>query len=127
MEFPFQNATAHDPQVHIKDFAPLVSYHNRYYTIVSELVDEFSVQVDILIRVCNFFDIRAGITLCRQVELIALICQLGDPVKKYGFKRPDHTGHLKRIQILSVIRKGRLKGCPLRIGPVHFVPLRIIG
>ena len=107
-------------------FRLLMPDQDRHHPVVSKFVLQLPVQGDAGRILRRFLNLRLGITLRSQIELVAFIGELGDPGHIQRLKRPDHRLHLQRFQIGSVIREAGLLRRPLRVGLIHLIPLPVI-
>src|SRR5260221_4064001 len=99
----FQDAATHQPNVDLQSFARHASDQNRDQPVVSELVGQPPVERQTLRVLSHGFDFRASISARRQIELIGLVNQLGDPLEIHWSQRSDLRDHFERSQELSVI------------------------
>ena len=90
-------------------------------TIVTEPVSQPSVKsyrVLVLGRYRNFF---FAVALSRQIELIALVRELCDPLIVKRLKRLYFSLHFERLKVFAIIGKTVFGVFPLGVRPVHFI------
>ena len=88
--------------------------NNRDQPIISEPICQLSIDPDVR-HLPPSLDLRDRVPSCRQVELIRLVRQLGDPLNVHRVENIDLRCHLQRIEILAVVCKLLLQLCSLRI------------
>ena len=84
---------------HIQNSTVFFADNNLYNTVVTELVNKFTVKVDIIFTCKNFFHFGRHITFCCDVELIALVGKLCNSLQVYGQEIINNSRHVKAQKI----------------------------
>ena len=99
---------------------------NRNHSIVAEFIRELSIQAYRRRIFPGLLHLRSRIAARRQIELVALIGELRNSGQIHRQKIVNNRLHLKALQILAVIRKGRSLRRALCVLHIHGVAPEIV-
>ncbi len=122
-----QHAAAHEPEVDDVAGAGRVCGQHADQAVVAEAVGQAHAGGECIAVVHELLDLRAGHAQGREVELVALVDELGDAIEVERVERADHGLLIERAEVRGVVGGGLEDADALRVRPVLLGALPVLG